>query len=189
MSGSANSEASDRVRDGIETILRAYYPGSGSGRPRVPQNIPLRLADLQQGLLAVCAVERLDDRLGKDISESALLCYELAGWLLETCARVRASGEVLLKRLREAPPRFGPTWDQIVEGRLAEGALPFPNSEICPVSSYGHLEAGRLGNPPELVNFAEAHLRDYEELDELGNIANEWARKLALAARRLVEGF
>ncbi len=65
-------------------------------------------------------------------------------------------------------PRLGPMWELIIEDRLAEGALPFRNSEICPVSSYGAMEPARFGNPPELVQFAVKHLAAYEELDEFG---------------------
>jgi len=77
-------------------------------------------------------------------------------------------------------------WDTMIQVRLDAGDLPFPNSDICPVSPYGTMEPWKYGNPVELNEFAEQHLRDYEELDEVGQIAHAWAREIALAARKVI---
>jgi hypothetical protein len=94
--------------------------------------------------------------------------------------------ETIKTTAEENGPRGGTRWDMIIDRRLAEGALPFANSDICPVSSYGVMEPFRFGNPPELVEFAETHLGDYEELDELGAVVSEWAHRIALDARQIV---
>ena len=60
-----------------------------------------------------------------------------------------------------------------------------PEQRNLSVSSYGSMEV-RFDQPPEMVAFAEATLRDYQELDEVGRVANKWALQLAQIAQELV---
>jgi hypothetical protein len=147
----------------------------------------MMLGGIRGAVLGLTRAESVDEFVGKRIEEEALLCHHLVARLLETCERVRRDAVPLVDPLRHAE-RLGPRWDVIVEERLAKGSLPFANSEICPVSSYGVMEPFKYGNRPELQAFAAEHLRDYEELDEIGSVANGWARQLALAAREILAG-
>jgi hypothetical protein len=112
------------------------------------------------------------------------LCDLLIERLLRVCETIRTDAGQLGSRSEKRSLGLGWDWSASVERRLTEGNLPFANSDICPVRD-GYMEPDRT-KPQELVRFAEAHLAAYEELDELGRLANEWARRLAFSARALV---
>jgi hypothetical protein len=179
-------EAIERARDGVERIFRHHYRGPGAGRPRVPATLPVSLEQLRVGLLDICSSETVVPDRRERLSSAAPLCRELVDRLLATCAEVRARAADLPDQLRASGVRRGPMWPEIVEERLKGGELPFASSEICPVSNYGDMEVRYWGQPAEIVVFAEASLRDYQELDEVGRVANSWALQLAQIAQEHV---
>jgi hypothetical protein len=141
------------------------------------------LSDLRQGLDKIGAIEKSGTPFASHLSESAELCVAVIDRLDETCESIRSAAQALMGHTPD--PGEGLIWRPRAQARIARQELPFPNSEICPVSG-GVMEPSRFGNAPELDRFASEHLRDYEELDELGSLANEWARALAKSARAIV---
>src|ERR1044071_7387267 len=52
----------DREAPSVRKILDGYYPGSGGGRPRVPDRYPLMLKQIMSGLLEVSAATKGSSR-------------------------------------------------------------------------------------------------------------------------------
>ena len=125
-------DAVERTRDGVERIFTYYYGGSGGGNPRVPSNLPLILQELRTGLLDICWAQDVVDDPRERLSTAALLCRDLVSRLLEVSARVRDTAAELPDLLRVSGLQFGRRWPEIIEQRVRDGELPFPNSEICP---------------------------------------------------------
>lgn len=181
-----------KVRQGISVVFRAYLPGSGAGRPRVPESLPNSISDLTTAVLDICALERVVDpptHFSKHLSEEGVICYRLLREVTAVCEQVREAAGSLVESLPAEPPRFETDWRSVIEERLASGSLPFPNSEICPVDGAYGMQVRRWDLPEQIVAFAEQQIDNYRLLDDLSYPANEWSRRIAIGARQVLDGY
>jgi hypothetical protein len=179
-----------REHPAVRKVLSNVYPGSGAGRPRVPDTYPLMLTEVSRGLLDISsAAGRVRRAELERLSEDALDCYDLSREVAQSCETVRTRGRELCKKLRSTSDAssFGLTGRdraEAVEASLEQGKLPYANSEILPVGPYGMEPHWNLD--PLLREFAVDNQDAYEEIDRYGGIAMGWARRVAIRARDLL---
>jgi len=179
----------DREHPAVRTIFNGYYEGSGGGRPRGPARYPAMLADVLSGLLELAKASRESNRAElAQLREEAMDCYRLCREVSETCETLRRRGQDLCRELRalataETDRMAGYEADGI-EASLAEGNLPYANSEILPVGPYGMQP--KWGLEPLVRQFAKDNQAAYDEIDRYGKIAMEWARRIAVRARDML---
>jgi hypothetical protein len=106
--------------------------------------------------------------------------------LQEVCRDLQERGRKLAADLRASGDRNLIFDAERIEERIAAGELPYANSEICPVGAGGSMQVRVYGTPELVVDYAERSLASYEELDEYGRIAMEWALLLSQSARRVL---
>jgi hypothetical protein len=179
------ADVADRQQPGVRAVLRSAYPGSGAGRPRVPETYPLLLRGVSDGLWQLWrqiprpARTELEE-LGEDLHD----CISLCDSVLQACEALRQRGQKLCGQLHQDGERQAQFEAERIEARLKEGELPYPNSSILPVGPYGM--SVQWGLEPAVHAFAETNQNLYEEIDRYGALAMERAKTLARRASRLL---
>lgn len=169
----------------VEAIWRNYYSGSGAGNPRVPAHLPRLIDGVMEGLIGLASLRGSEDGDLDLLGRQALLCWKMMMRLEEVCRALQARGKELATELRASEDGALIHDAEWIEQRLDDGELPYANSEICPVASGGRMQVRVYGHSNVVVKFGEESLRLYEELDEYGSIAMQWAMALSQSASQL----
>jgi hypothetical protein len=176
--------SSDTRHPGVRAVLRSAYPGSGAGRPRVPETYPTLLRRVHDGLWQLWRqIDRPAGSRLQELDEDLHDCISQCDAVLHSCDALRRRGHKLVEKLREGGEQARWEADRLDE-RLKEGQLPYANSEILPVGPYGM--SVRWGLEPPVRAFAEVNQGLYEEIDRYGDLVMRRATTLAHRASGLL---